>query len=85
MQYEKGGLDDMWVLQLSWIFTMRIIMGRQPTQPVEAFRPGQDLRPLCLSPPPPEEGLKVLKTFIATFKTGYMEVFEDFFFLQLGT
>ena len=53
-------------------------MERQPTQPVEVFRPGQDLRPLCLSPPPPEEGLKVLKTFIATFKTGYMEVFEDF-------
>ena len=45
---------------------------------MEAFRPGQDLRPLCLSPPPPEEGLKVLKTFTATFKTGYMEVFEDF-------
>ena len=57
---------------------MTIIMERQSTQPVEAFHPGQDLRPLCLSPLPPEEGLKVLKTFTATFKTGYMEVFEDF-------
>ena len=57
----------MWVLQLGWIFTMTI-MERQPTQPVGAFRPGQDLRPLCLSPPPPEEGLKVFKTFIATIK-----------------
>ena len=75
----------MWVLQLGWIFTMTI-MERQPTQPVGAFRPGQDLRPLCLSPPPPEEGLEVFETFMATLKTGYMEEFEDFIiFFQPGT
>ena len=53
-------------------------MGRQPTQPVGAFRPGQDLRPLYLSPPPPEEDVKVLKNIHSNFKTGYMEVFEGF-------